>query len=72
MQLLVIVRGPFRFFHTECDSPRIMTEEDTEQDGGVNPWKGWPFWVLFVLVWIWISWMADDWSVGWKYRTPRV
>ena len=49
-----------------------MTEEDTDQDEGVNPWKGWVFWALFVLVWIWLSWMADDWSVGWKYRTPSV
>ena len=49
-----------------------MTEEDTDQDEDVNPWKGWVFWVLFVLVWIWLSWMADDWSVGWKYRTPHV
>ncbi|MDG1546462.1 MAG: hypothetical protein P8Q55_03630 [Candidatus Poseidoniaceae archaeon] len=49
-----------------------MADEDAEQDGDVNSLKGWVFWILFVLVWIWLSWMSDDWSVGWKYRTPSV
>jgi len=54
------------------DKVKEDDEEDAEQDGGVNPWKGWPFWVLFWFVWFLISWHSGDWSVGWKYRIPSV